>query len=208
MRCYEVYDHLVAHRPRLLDAGWLTEFLRPHCRLKVLGCRGSRLRIVQCPSEFARFLAFMGEQQISSYLEIGTSTGGSWFLVDSYLRAVNPNYQRSVGYDRTSKLRDWEGYRQRFQAVEFRRQHSKEIDLKEESFDLAFVDAKHEERWVRHDFEKVKAHCRLVAFHDIVLPGATVDKAWQQIRDEGMRYWEFIDESLPRTCGIGVVVLK
>jgi hypothetical protein len=168
--------------------------------------RGSWLRIVQLPSEFAQFLIFMEARKVSSYLEIGVSTGGSWLMVDSYLRAVNPSFRGSVGYDRTSKLRDYDAYHARFPTCEFRHCHSRDIVL-DRSYDMVFIDACHTEAWVRHDFDKVRAHARFVAFHDIVLKGCTVNRFWLQVRDY-YPSWEFIDTTLPETCGIGVLDLS
>ncbi|MBI3881184.1 MAG: class I SAM-dependent methyltransferase [Verrucomicrobia bacterium] len=208
--CYEVYDHLLANAARLHDAKWLAEFLQPHCRYRRLGWRGSRLRIVQHPAEFAPFLIFMAAQRVRSYLEIGTSTGGSFFFADSYLRATVPDFERSVGCDRTSKLRDWDEYRARFERIEFRHVGSQDLSLAGETYDLAFIDARHLERWVLHDYEKVKPHCRFVAFHDIVLTNASVDKAWQRIKSRHARHWEFIETAIPPECrcGIGVVEIN
>lgn len=208
-KCYEVYDHLRAHRERLQDVVWLADFLRPHCKFRKLSMRGSALRILQIPNELAEFLVWMSNQRVDRYLEVGTSTGGSWFMIDSYLRAANATYKGSVGYDRKLKLRDWEAYRARFAGVEFRCQNSSAIDLDaDEQFDLAFVDACHQEEWVWHDFGKVRANCRFVAFHDIVLQGgSTVYKFWEVAR---RRYpsWEFIDRDLSQTCGIGILQVR
>lgn len=167
---------------------------------------GSWLRIIQLPKEFAEFLVWMSENEINTYMEVGVSTGGSWFFVDSYLRAVNPNYRGSVGYDTASKLRDSEAYFRRFPSAKFRHRGSTQIHLRGQ-FDLAFIDATHEENWVWHDFNKVKDNCRFVAFHDIVLRNASVDKFWNAAKKR-YQHWEFIDRSLPETAGIGVLKVK
>lgn len=149
----------------------------------------------------------MADNNINSYVEVGTSTGGSWFTTDSYLRAVNPSFGKSVGYDRTSKLWGWEQYKARFPQCEFRHQGSRTMDLGDEQYDMGFIDATHAERWVWHDFRKLRPHCRFVAFHDIVLANATVDKFWMAVRDK-YPSWEFIDRSIPTTCGIGVLKIR
>jgi len=206
LRCYEVYDYFVANREQLLSENFLYEFLKPHCLFKRLRMRGSHLRIVQLPREFAQFLVFMGERAITSYLEVGTSTGGSFLITDSYLRAISPGYRKSIGYDRRSKLRDFRLYQERFPTCVFRHCHSKNMSLAED-VDMSFIDATHKRHWVWHDFRKVKDHSRFVAFHDIVLRGATVDSFWREVKS---RYesWEFVDTSLPETCGIGVLKLS
>jgi hypothetical protein len=206
--CHEVYDIFKANNSKLDDVTYLNDFLTPHCVFRKIGLRGSRLRIIQLPLELARFLVWMRDKQINRYLEIGTSTGGSWFLIDSYLRAANPDYRGSIGYDRTSKLRDADPYFSRFKDAEFRHQSSIDLNLKDEQYDLTYIDACHQEQWVWHDFLKVKTHSRFVAFHDIVLAdGSTVSKFWQVAKNQ-YPSWEFIDTSLPETCGIGVLQVR
>lgn len=201
-----MYDRFVENRGRLADPQWLAEFLRPHCKLRRLGWRGTRLRIVQDPVEFAQFLILMASRGVRSYLEIGTSSGGSFYTADSYLRAAVPGYDRSVGYDRIDKVRDWEKYKLKFPSVEFRNVNSGRMNLRAEKFDAAFIDARHVERWVLQDFEKVRRNCPLVGFHDIVLTGSTVGDAWLKIKQR-RRAWEFVNMATPAEgrCGIGVV---
>lgn len=123
-------------------------------------------------------------------------------MIDSYLRAANPEFRNSVGYDRRQKLRGWEDYQARFASCEFRHQNSRSIDLKAEKYDLAFIDATHEEEWVWHDFNKVRDHAKFVAFHDIVLPGgSTVYKFWEVAKTQ-YPFWEIVDRNSPITCGI------
>jgi predicted O-methyltransferase YrrM len=203
----DLYDFFRDNAPNLLDPEWLASALRPHCKIKRLGMRGSRLRVIQDPPEFAGWLVFLAKNGVRSYLEIGTSTGGSFCVVDSYLRAVVPGYERSVGYDRTAKMRDWDQYKAKFPTAEFRHASSENIDLGKERFDAAFVDARHLEHWVMQDHEKVRHNCRIVGFHDIVLQGSTVDKAWARIKAGAKNSYEFINPETPpeARCGIGVV---
>lgn len=205
----ELHDHFAANADKLSDVEWLAETLKPHCRIRRMGWRGSRLRIIQFPREFAAFLIHLAGAQVCSYLEIGTSTGGSFFTVDAYLRCAVTGYERTVGYDRTSKLRGYEEYRARFPTCEFRHQSSKQMNLGAEQFDAAFIDARHIEKWVIQDFNKVRNNARIVAFHDIVLTGSTVGNAWATIRKEGESF-DIIDETIPveARCGIGVIQLR
>lgn len=209
-RIYSAYDYLIQNKTMLHNRRWLEEFLRPHCKIKRMGWRGTRLRILQFPYEFAGFLQFMSSYQVKTYLEVGVSTGGSFLMADSYLRAAVPGFVRSVGYDRTAKLRDWIEYKAKFPATEFRHQSSRDMYLQDERFDMAFIDARHIEKWVLQDFEKVKNNCRFVAFHDIVLEGSTVGLAWAKIKSQYPEHWEFIDLEAPANarCGIGVVKIN
>lgn len=204
----DLYDHFAANRDKLADVEWLTETLQPIVRIKRLKWRGS-LRIIQIPSEFARWLVYLAGQQCRSYLEIGTSTGGSFYAVDAYLRCAVPGYERSVGYDRTNKIHNLKQYREVFPTVEFRHQSSHRMDLAGEQFDAAFIDARHVEKWVLQDFAKVRDHARIVGFHDIILQNSTVGLAWSKIRTAGESF-DLIDESIPveARCGIGVVKLR
>lgn len=208
MKPWEIYEEFEANNDRLQDVDYVASVLRPHCRLLRYGWRGTRIRIVQHPQEFASFLVLMGQRHVRSYLEIGVSTGGSWMAADSYLRAAVPGYRGSVGCDMRpgTRLREFGGYRDRFRTVEFRHLHSKNLHLNGERFDAVFIDARHLHRHVMRDFNRVKGNASLVGFHDIVLKGATVDQAWRKIRETG-RSWEFVDQVGPpeARCGIGVV---
>lgn len=195
---------------QLRDVSWLTAILRPHCKLNRMGWRGSRLRIIQHPWEFASWLLCLAEHQCKSYVEIGTSTGGSFMATDAYLRAAVPGYARSVGYDRTSKLRGFDAYLEAVAgAIEFRHASSRHMDISQERFDAGFVDARHVEAWVLQDFEKIKGSCGIVGFHDIVLVGGTVGAAWDRIKTS-RKHLEFVATDIPESarCGIGAVLTK
>lgn len=195
---------------QIRDVTWLAEVLRPHCKLNRMGWRGSRLRIIQHPWEFASWMALLGDRKCKSYIEIGTSTGGSFMATDAYLRAAVPGYTRSVGYDRTSKLRDFDAYREAVGgAIEFRHASSRSMDVTGEAFAAGFIDARHVEQWVLQDWEKIKGSCGIVGFHDIVLVGGTVGLAWDKIK-MGREHWEFVTTDTPETarCGIGAVLTR
>jgi hypothetical protein len=204
----ELYDLFVENKDSLLDVEWLTDTLTPHCKYRFLGWRGTWLRIIQHPYEFARFLIFMAQNGVRSYIEIGTSTGGSFMAVDSYLRAAVPDFQRSIGYDRSYRLRDFDIYQRRFPTCTFQQRNSRRIRLGSEKFDAAFIDATHLEHAVLRDFGKVRNNCRFVGLHDIVLrKPSTVDMAWELIKRIHPKHWEFIENGIPEDCrcGIGVV---
>ena len=206
----QLYKTFRDNAPLLGDFRLVAEILRAHCLIKRMHWRGTRLRIVQFPEEFAKFLVLLRSLDVRSYLEVGTSTGGSFMAADAYLRAVgNGSYRGSVGYDRTSKLRDFDAYKEAVGTIEFRHSDSKTMNLGDEQFDAGFIDARHLKDWVWHDYKKVKGNCKIVAFHDIVLVGSTVHEAWSEIKlQDGVRWWEFIDISAPASarCGIGVVM--
>lgn len=212
MKSYELPAYFQQHQDRLLDRDFLVEALKPHCRIRRMGWRGSRLRIIQFPEEFASLLCFMVEKRVKSYIEIGVSSGGAFYFADAYLRAVFPDYGRSVGVDLINKIRYLKEYQAVHPQLEFRHMSSKDLRLEAagERYDMAFVDARHLEKWVLWDFDKVRRVSRYVAFHDIVLQGSGVPAAWAKIKAEHPKRWaEFVDGSAPEEarCGIGLVDL-
>lgn len=198
------------HRDRLRDRAFLVEALRPHVRIRRMNWypQNSKVRLIQFPEEFASLMAFAAEKGVRSYLEIGVSSGGSLYTMDAYLRALFPDYVRSVGVDPIKKARYLDEYRKECPTLEFRHTNSKSLVLTGERYDLAFVDARHVEKWVLHDFQKVRGHAKYVAFHDIELQGSSVGLAWAKIKAEFPTRWvEFVDQSAPpeARCGIGLV---
>lgn len=206
LRCYELYDYFKANHDDLLKEGWLEAFLTQHCKFKPAGLKGSHLGLLQVPFEFGSYLRFAASIGVRRYLEVGVAFGGSWFVTDSLMRVLFPDYAGSVGYDIANKMEELEAYQKRFPDAVFRQQSSELIDLKEERYDLTLVDARHQEEWVRIDFERVRNNSSYVAFHDIVLPGrrTSVDRFWATVKDVHQS-WEFIDKSLNVTCGIGLL---
>jgi hypothetical protein len=195
----------------LLDHGRLAAMLQPECKITRMRWRGSRLRLIQFPSEFSSLLLAMHHAKVRSYLEVGVSSGGSLFTADAYLRRLDPGFGRSLGVDRINKIRHLDEYRAIHPQLEFLQCNSKRLRLGDQRFDAAFIDARHVEKWVLQDFEKVRRNCRMVAFHDIVLQGSTVGLAWERIKDEHPGRWEeFVDQQAPpeARCGIGLVRLE
>ena len=208
LRCHELFGYFYENQSKLGDRKWLENFLKLHCHFKPAGLKGSHLKCLQIPSEFADYLVTVSEQAtISRYLEVGVASGGSWFLTDSYFRAVNPKgYKGSVGYDIENNLVEFGAYKDKFSDVEFRQESSDLIELGKERYDLTLIDARHQDEWVTLDFERVRNNSNYVSFHDIVLPGrrTSVDKFWNRVKPQ-FKHWEFINKDLPVTCGIGLL---
>jgi len=210
MRQHQIYDTFLQNKEKLTDPQWLEDFIRPHCKITRMGWRGMRPWIIQFPKEFVAWLMLLRERQVKTYVEIGTSTGGTFYFTDSYLRATVPGYIGAVGFDLRDKLRNFDLYKPVFPATEFYHMNSKDINLGDRQFDAGFIDARHEEAWVHQDFGKLKNNCRIVGFHDIVLHQSTVHLAWSAIKASHEKHWEFIDYSAPAEarCGIGAVELR
>lgn len=125
--------------------------------------------------ELARFLLFINEHknEINSYLEFGTGTGGSFYTIDSYLRAINPNMGNSCTVDRIKKYpQQFEEYKKCSPLANYSGNRTENFKM-DKKYDLCFIDANHRYGAVKKDYERVKDNCRFIAFHDIL----TVDRA-------------------------------
>ncbi len=67
---------------------------------KQMKCWGG-LKCKQYPDELAKFLVFIykNKNRINSYCEIGVERGGTFFVIDSFLRAINPSMGKSTAVD-------------------------------------------------------------------------------------------------------------
>ena len=181
-------------------------------RLKIsnsgnMDCWGG-LRCKQYPDELAKLLVFLYEHknEINSYIEIGVERGGTFFVIDSFLRSVNPNYVRGVGLDLSDKIRKHglRAYQKKYRKVEFHQLDSSLL-IPDQVFDFCLIDGDHRFEGCHRDYMTMKKFAKYIGFHDIRYPGAEVNRVWGSISD-GEKY-EFINEdklfSVP--LGIGVV---
>lgn len=169
-------------------------------------------RPVQDLAELELFVKFVSEQNIRSYLEIGSKYGGSFWRVvramprgslavavdlpfqSEFKRPISEPYLKQVvtdlrtgGYDAHLILGDSTSG----QTVEAVRQHA--------PFDLCLIDANHAESFVREDWANYGPMAKVVAFHDISYdmkrnhPGKIfpieVPKVWNEIKT-GFRHQE------------------
>ena len=81
-------------------------------------------------------------------------------------------------------------------------------------FDWCFIDADHAYHAVRADWELYRPLCDgIVAFHDILPPSRDhpeieVARLWQEIKADGHRTLELIDDPAAAWGGIGIVFLN
>ena len=207
---FELFDFFASKRRRKLKSvEWLTHVLLPICRQSKRERSGGVIRLLQHPREFARFLVLLGNLRCRSYLEIGVHSGGSLYIVDSYLRALDPTFRGSVGVDVTDKnLAGWNEYVLKFPATELILTDSKHFHL-EMDFDAALIDGGHTGKAASNDFNIVRNHCRVVAFHDIASRKPNVTRVWRQVKEQhpNCPTWEFVSLA-PRQklmMGIGVI---
>ena len=170
------------------------------------------LRSKQYPNELAQLLAFLYEKRhaINSYLEIGAGKCGTFFTIDSYLRSVNPAFQKSIALDRRPEPPHFEAYRQLYKC-EYVRSDSKKYRAPT-FIDLILIDGDHSLESVTADYEAAYRCCRYAALHDIALKhivGADVHQFWSSAK-ANHRCIEFLntDAALPDPVGIGLIDLS
>lgn len=173
-----------ADADRLLDPAWLERLLASLGLSEDLGSRslfpdelspflGTGLRQAQYPNQLAPYLVELAGRRIRSYLEIGAQHGGTFLLLSEYLRRTS-GLERALAVDlyRVPAIAD---YRRAKPAVEVRAIRTSSASRRfrrlvedEGPFDLVTIDADHSEEACRRDFEAVREHSRLIAFHDVV----------------------------------------
>jgi hypothetical protein len=155
---------------------------------------GRGVQSIQYPNQFGPYLAAMTQADVHSYLEVGVEHGGTFAITVEVLRRFGLRYALAVDIGPTPLLlRRWNRPEVAFVSVN---SHSPAfIDLLRERgpFDLAFIDGDHSEEGVRADFEVVRLHARMLAFHDIVQSYgfAGVGRVWRSIRKEHADEYEF-----------------
>jgi len=171
------------------------------------------LKIKIWPDELARFLLFIYEHRSSifSYLELGTGSGGSFYVIDSYLRTVNPDAKLSITIDQKEKEPwFWKEYRQQNPRVTYLSMKTQDF-YPDRHYDLGFIDANHSYKGVKRDYGIIKNHCTYLGFHDIATVNARkpdqicVRHLWEEL--EAKNKLEIItdDPRISFLSGIGVI---
>lgn len=160
---------------------------------------GRGIRSWQYPIQFARFLTYLAEKDIRSYVEIGVRFGGTFIIVVEYIRRFADLYHAcSLDIQSTPIM---EQYAQETAGVEYRIGNSLSPQLRaflgSASWDLAFIDGEHSYEGCATDFQSVRQRSKRIALHDIsnmVCPG--VRQVWQEIKHivPGDRLFEATDQ--------------
>jgi len=178
---------------------------------RVVDCWGG-LQAKQFPEELAGLLNFMylHIDEINTYYEIGVERGGTFFTVDSFLRAFNPNYEGSLGVDLSDKIEKKHNlteYVSKYENCAFRCISSTDLALTTE-VDFILIDGDHSYDGVKKDYEHVKNKGKYIAFHDIHLKGSGVERFWKEIWSKYNYSTEIINTNLddfPLPIGIGII---
>jgi hypothetical protein len=217
-----------APRDRLLDAAWLEHELipalglnddLPHLYPRALAQHtGHGLRSWQYPSQVAPYLVEVARRGVRRYLEIGVEHGGTFVLSVEYLsRFAELDLAVALDVIDVPSLREFEAARRgvRFLRASSRSRAFRRLLESEPRFDLVLIDGDHVYDAVRSDWETVRPHARMVAFHDIAdadSPG--VRRLWSELREReagGYELLEFTaqyDEVPGSHLGIGLAVAR
>jgi hypothetical protein len=168
----------------------------------------------QDPMELATFLWNSRDdfKACNSYLEIGTFTGYSFFIIYNFLRVFsNPAI--------TGKTIDPSRYIPTIDpcsccipeiapyVLPYYQQCTSD-DLKGEVYDLVFIDGCHDAPWPLHDFDNIKPNASIAFFHDIDDRWCMdVVSAFEALSQE-YRTKRYIHSSVGNIFGIGVVFIK
>lgn len=200
--------------PQLGLHWWAQEFLPaclgPYC--------GTGLQSFQAPNQFAKYLAHLSGQQISSYLELGLGCGGTFIITIEYLSRFSAVPVTALGVDISIDpiLRAYAELNSNAQLLESSTD-TPDIGklLRRRFWDLALIDADHTEEACERDLALVRDNARLIALHDIyndICPDIEIE--WNRLLRIVPRRssWEFTEqyEEMLRTrnqrlWGIGLV---
>ena len=173
----------------------------------------------QLPIQFGPYLGETARRGVASYLEIGVEHGGTFAITVEVMRRIQP-VRTAIAVDLGPIPRLLARYRRRRPEVEFAAVNSASEDFRRlvrerGPFDLVLIDGDHSEEGCRRDFEAVRGHTRMIAFHDLNEPHYPgVRKVWESLPDADYEKLEFTaqyDELMhtvgPR-FGIGLAIRR
>jgi Methyltransferase domain len=212
----ELRDNAFLCEELLLRLGLNGEILEEFPRQLYPWC-GHGIRSWQYPIQFARYLIYLSERNIGSYVEIGCRFGGTFIIVVEYLRRFG-DLRVAAALD-IGRAEIMAAYAKRTLGIDYRIANSRDPDsvayLGSQTWDLAFIDGDHSYEGCSADFEAVKNHARRIALHDIAssaCPG--VVGLWSEIRrfvpahrvfEATDQYRDVRERTGRRFLGIGVV---
>ena len=128
-----------------------------------LNCWGG-INCKQYPDELGKTLAFLyaKRKEINSYCEIGVERLGTFCVIDSFLRAVNPNMGKSLAVDiqdrHFSVIKEYQ-----IQNVNVHTLCVNSLDFTpDQEYDFCFIDGGHSYDYVSSDFNLMKNHSKYI----------------------------------------------
>jgi len=175
------------------------------------------MRLWQYPKQFAKYLVWLSDKKIESYLEIGTRYGGTFLVTVAYLSRFNP-IKAIAGVDllvsEELSLFSQENIEFRYLVTSTESVEFAEL-IYSRQWDLVFVDGDHSNPILQNDLELAKKNSRFVALHDIVDMGCPhVMELWQSLKKQYQnvefieQYTEVFNRTGKNHLGIGIVDLN
>lgn len=180
----------------------------------------------QVESEFAALIETLRAEKVTRFLEIGSRFGGSLWRIAQALpvgsRIVSLDSGKGMGGKKPGATRSLEaciaalkltGYDARLVVGDSQLAPQIKKVKALAPFDAIFIDADHEYRGVKRDWQNYGNLAPIVAFHDIgwrrpdgYRQGKQVEvpRFWNEIK-KGFHYREFIDRTDGGNMGIGVL---
>ena len=162
----------------------------------------------QYPDELAKLLIFLYQHKISSFCEMGVAFGGTFFVIDSFLRAVNPEMKYSLAinsYSDRSFKKKLEVYQKEHPEVTFLEMDAREF-IPDKKYDFCFIDYEHTAENCRISYNAMKKYSNFIGFHDIKYRRyPDVVKFWdEEVAGDKV---ELLNEDpiFPEPIGIGIV---
>lgn len=176
----------------------------------------------QYPNQFSKYLIFLSNYKITSYLEIGVRHGGTFIITLEYLMKLNNTIKEAIGIDIDNSVPLVE-YSRVKSFVKYLKIDSSSLQFKNiinnKKFDLVLIDGNHDENYCRNDYLIFKNISNIIVFHDVAsdaCPG--VIKVWNEIKKNYnylYEFYEFVDQYLDfynqykkKYFGIGIAVRK
>lgn len=161
----------------------------------VLGGSATDGGLEQNREELNELCKFISAKNIKTYLEIGCAKG--------YLLRFMKKEMNLIGLGITPEIQEThEG----LYMLYGKSQDEKIInEIRNQKFDLIFVDGDHSYLSVAQDFSNYRANCKYMAFHDIagLRDCEGVKKFWNEIKNK-YDYTEFVFQGETRS-GIGII---
>lgn len=173
----------------------------------------SQQGLIQLPREFARWLQLAAAHRPARYLEIGCFNGATASLAAAYLARFHPRFE-------ALSIDVWPGfifYREVRDLIPLRYEAGRtSFDLRDQTFDVVFIDGDHSFEWAWADYENVGRRAPVCAFHDVNnapyrdLAMGGVCGVWELVKREetgpDIEFTEIFEHPSRELLGIGVRV--
>lgn len=153
------------------------DHLHPYC--------GKGIDSWQYPNQFARYLHYLSQKNIQSYVEIGCHKGGTFIITVEYLSRFH-KMERCLAVDNWPRPIMTEYAKVRPEVVyltDSSRSDTFQQAYQAQPWDLVLIDGDHSYQGVCADFDLCQGNAKLMAFHDIrniMCPGT--QQIWQDIK--------------------------